>query len=128
MESSNTLNIRKTHFNWPTVIFMVIFHVASIAAFFFWSWPAIIVAVVLYFVGGMGIGMGYHRLFTHRGYNVPSAIEYFLLLCAAMALEGGPIQWVTTHRIHHAHTDKPGDPHTPRDGGWWAPVGGILSP
>ena len=43
-----------------------------------------------------------------------------------MTLEGGPIQWVVTHRIHHAHADQAGDPHTPRDGGWWAHMGWIL--
>ena len=70
--------------------------------------------------------MGFHRLLTHRGYRVPKAIEYFLIICGSLALEGGPIQWVTTHRIHHAHTDRDGDPHTPRDGGWWAHMGWIL--
>jgi stearoyl-CoA desaturase (delta-9 desaturase) len=43
-----------------------------------------------------------------------------------LALEGGAINWVVTHRIHHAHTDGPGDPHTPRDGGWWAHIGWML--
>ncbi|HEV8369362.1 MAG TPA: fatty acid desaturase [Pyrinomonadaceae bacterium] len=108
---------------------MVIFHIASIAALFFWSWPAVITAVLLYWIGGsLGIGMGYHRLLTHRGYKVPKGIEYFLVLCGTLALEGGPVQWVTTHRIHHAHTDKEGDPHSPRDGGWWAHIGWILTP
>jgi stearoyl-CoA desaturase (delta-9 desaturase) len=70
--------------------------------------------------------MGYHRLLTHRGYKVPKFVEYFLVTCATMSLEGGPIQWVTTHRIHHAHADREGDPHTPRHGGWWAHIGWIL--
>jgi stearoyl-CoA desaturase (delta-9 desaturase) len=113
--------------NWPTLVFLITFHLASVAALFFWSWPAIITAAVLYWVGGTGIGVGYHRLMTHRGYKVPKALEYFLILCGALALEGGPIRWATTHRIHHAHTDKHGDPHTPRDGRWWAHVGWILA-
>lgn len=113
--------------NWANVIFLVVAHVAAVAALFFWSWPAVITAVVLYWVGGsLGIGMGYHRLLTHRGYKVPKLVEYFLATCGTMALEGGPIQWVVTHRIHHAHADRPGDPHTPRDGGWWAHMGWIL--
>jgi stearoyl-CoA desaturase (delta-9 desaturase) len=41
-------------------------------------------------------------------------------------LEGGAVNWVVTHRIHHANTDEPGDPHTPRDGRWWAHMGWIL--
>ena len=113
--------------NWANVIFLVVMHLAAVAALFFWSWPAVITAVVLYWVGGsLGIGMGYHRLLTHRGYKVPKAVEYFLAICGTLALEGGPIQWVVTHRIHHAHTDRAGDPHTPRDGGWWAHMGWIL--
>lgn len=108
---------------------MVIFHALAIAAFFYWSWTAVITAVVLYWVAGsLGIGMGFHRLLTHRGYTVPKPVEYFLVLCGTLAIEGGPVQWVTTHRIHHAFTDKPGDPHTPREGRWWAHMGWILTP
>src|SRR5689334_14635106 len=113
--------------NWGTGIFLISAHLGSIAALFFWSWPALITALVLYWVGGsLGIGMGFHRLITHRGYKVPKFVEYFLVTCGTLALEGGPIQWVTTHRIHHAHTDRPGDPHTPRDGAWWAHIGWII--
>ncbi len=112
---------------WSNATFLVITHAATIAALFFWSWPAIVGAVILYWIAGsLGIGMGFHRLLTHRGYHVPKIVEYFLVTCGALALEGGPIQWVTTHRIHHAHTDKQGDPHTPRDGGWWAHIGWIV--
>jgi fatty-acid desaturase len=106
---------------------MIVSHSGAIMALFYWSWPAVVCAIVLYWVGGsLGIGMGYHRLLTHRGYRVPKAVEYFLVTCGTLAVEGSPIQWVTTHRIHHAHTDRVGDPHTPRDGGWWAHVGWIL--
>jgi len=113
--------------NWGTAVFLIVAHLAAIASLFFFSWPALITAVILYWVGGsLGIGMGFHRLITHRGYKVPKFVEYFLVTCGSLALEGGPIQWVTTHRIHHAHTDRMGDPHTPRDGGWWAHEGWIL--
>jgi sn-1 stearoyl-lipid 9-desaturase len=119
----------RTSVNWPTVLFLILFHAAGIAALFFWSWPGVITAIILSWVGGsLGIGMGWHRLMTHRGYKVGKVIEYFLVLCGSLALEGGPIQWATTHRIHHAHTDKEGDPHTPRDGRWWSHIGWILTP
>jgi stearoyl-CoA desaturase (delta-9 desaturase) len=71
--------------------------------------------------------MGYHRLLTHRGFKCPKWVEYFLTVCATLALEGGPIFWVATHRVHHQITDKPGDPHSPRDGGFWAHMGWILT-
>jgi stearoyl-CoA desaturase (delta-9 desaturase) len=126
--STTSASSKETDINWPTVVFLTIFHVASVLALFFWSWPAVITAVILYWIGSSGIGMGYHRLMTHRGYKVSKGLEYFLVFCGSLALEGGPIQWATTHRIHHAHTDKAGqDPHTPRDGRWWAHVGWILT-
>jgi stearoyl-CoA desaturase (delta-9 desaturase) len=118
---------RRKDFHWGNGTLVVITHVAAIAALFFWSWTAVITAVILYWLSGsLGIGMGFHRLLTHRGYKVPKIVEYFLVTCGTLAAEGGPVQWVVTHRIHHAHTDRPGDPHTPRDGGWWAHIGWVL--
>ena len=125
MQTSESKPIRKI--NWGNGIFLVVAHCAALAALFFWSWPGLITAAILYWIAGsLGIGMGIHRLITHRGYKVPKLVEYFLVTCGTLAIEGGPIQWVVTHRIHHAHTDQHGDPHTPRDGGWWAHIGWIL--
>jgi len=126
--SGKTVNLNKRGaIKWNTTIFMIIFHAAAVAALFMLSWKAVMVSVVLSWIGGsLGIGMGFHRLLTHRGYKTPKAVEYFLTVCGLLALEGGQINWVVTHRIHHANTDQPGDPHTPRDGGWWAHMGWIL--
>jgi len=127
---SNLKNDRtfKEPVNWITCIFLVIFHIGAIAAFFVFSWKALAVSVVLLYVAGsFGIGMGYHRLLTHRGYKTYKWVEYFLTLCGTLALEGGPFFWVATHRVHHQNTDKEGDPHSPRDGGFWAHMGWILT-
>jgi fatty-acid desaturase len=119
--------VKRDGANWITVVAFTIFHLGAIAAFFFFSWPAFITAVALYWISmSFGIGMGYHRLLTHRSYKVPKAIEYFLAICGTMALEGGPVFWVATHRIHHQFSDKEGDPHTPRDGRWWAHIIWML--
>ena len=119
---------RRRGINWTTTAAMIVFHAGAVAALFFWSWQALVVTLALWWVSGsLGIGMGYHRLLTHRGYKTPKAVEYFLTTCGALALEGGAINWVATHRIHHAHTEVPGvDPHTPRDGKWWSHIGWIL--
>ena len=58
--------------------------------------------------------------------SFPGPLEYFLALCGTLSLEGGPIFWVATHRIHHQYSDKPGDPHSPRDGAWWSHIGWLL--
>ena len=111
-----------------TTFFMGAFHIGAIAALFFFSWKAVIVAAVLWYISGsFGIGMGYHRLLTHRGYKTYKPIEYFLTFCGALALEGGPLFWVATHRVHHQNTDVEGDPHSPRDGGFWAHMGWIIT-
>jgi len=114
-------------FNWITTIAMVVFHLGAVAALFFFSWKGLFLAIALWWVAGSwGIGMGYHRLLTHRGYKAPKWLEYFLTTCATLALEGGPIFWVATHRVHHQLTDKEGDPHSPRDGKWWSHMGWII--
>jgi fatty-acid desaturase len=114
--------------NWTTAIAMGAFHVAAVAAFFFIDGGAILAAFILYFVAGMlGIGMSYHRLLTHRGYRTPLWVEYFLTICGTLALEGGPIFWVATHRVHHQRSDREGDPHSPREGTYWAHMGWILT-
>ncbi len=120
--------LRRDGINWTTSITMVLFHIAAVIALFMFSWQALAVTVVLWWVSGsLGIGMGFHRLLTHRGYKTPKAVEYFLTICGTLALEGGAIDWVATHRIHHSMTDQPGDPHTPRDGKWWSHMGWILT-
>jgi stearoyl-CoA desaturase (delta-9 desaturase) len=113
--------------NWITVGAIAAFHVGALAAFFFFSWERLVVALVLYVLAiNVGIGMCYHRLLTHRGYHVPKWVEYCMAICATLALEGGPIFWVSTHRVHHQLSDQEGDPHTPREGAWWAHTGWIF--
>ena len=114
--------------NWITAIAMTAFHVGAVGALFFIDYGAIAVAFVLYVISGsLGIGMAYHRLLTHRSYKTHKWVEYFLTLCGTLALEGGPIFWVATHRIHHQHSDHEGDPHSPREGTYWAHMGWIMT-
>jgi fatty-acid desaturase len=111
-----------------TMFVMVVFHIGAIAALFFFSWKAAALALFLWWVSGsLGIGMGYHRLLTHRGFKTYKWVEYFLTTCATLALEGGPAFWVAVHRVHHQNTDKEGDPHSPMDGGFWAHMGWIVT-
>jgi len=113
--------------NWVTTIALALFHIGALAALFFFNWKAIALAAFLYWICiSWGIGMGYHRLHTHRGYKIAKPLEYFLAVLGTMTLEGGPIFWVATHRIHHQRSDQPGDPHSPRDGAWWSHMGWII--
>jgi stearoyl-CoA desaturase (delta-9 desaturase) len=110
-----------------TTLVLVWFHVMAVAALFMFSWRNLIVALLLHWVAvGLGISMGYHRLHTHRGFKTYKWFEYVLAICGTLTLEGGPIFWVATHRLHHQYSDRPEDPHTPRVSGFWAHIGWIL--
>ena len=91
-----------------------------------------IVATVLYvFAVDAGIGMGYHRLLVHRGYQVPKAVEYFLAVCGTLALEGGPMVWVCGSPSH-AQEPRPGRSHDSYDHplilNSWEERPGLCSP
>ena len=113
--------------NWTTTSFMLLFHAGAVGALFMFSWKAVVVAAVCYFFAiNVGIGMGYHRLLTHRGYKTPKWVESFLAVCGTLSLEGGPVFWVSTHRVHHQHSDSEGDPRVPSDSTSWAHMGWIM--
>ncbi|GIU81248.1 MAG: acyl-CoA desaturase [Acidobacteria bacterium] len=113
--------------NWSTVIAVGIFHLLAVVSLFFFSWQNLLIAGVLFWVSGsLGIGLGYHRLLTHRGFKTPKWFEYFLTLCGMLALQSGAISWVTTHRLHHAFTETEKDPHTVTKGLYWAHIGWIF--
>jgi stearoyl-CoA desaturase (delta-9 desaturase) len=119
--------LRDKGLNWPTIIVLVILHAGAIAALFMFSWANLAVTLfLLWFATGLGISMGYHRLHTHRSYQVPRALEYLFAVCGALTFEGGPIFWVATHRVHHQRSDRPGDPHSPREGAWWSHMVWML--
>ncbi len=126
-DSRSLTQSRSGRFNCNFAFWIATFHFGAIAAFFFFSWSALAVTAVLWVLGqNVGIGMSYHRLLTHRGYTTPKWVEYIMAVCGTLALQGGPIYWVAVHRLHHQLTDRPGDPHSPRDGKWWSHTGWIL--
>jgi fatty-acid desaturase len=115
-------------FDWVNVAYFGFIHALAIAAFWTFSWRGLIVALVLNWVGAsLGIGVTYHRLLTHRGYQVAKPLEYLGTLCGMLASEGGAITWVAMHRYHHVLSDRPKrDLHTPKDGFWWSHLGWIV--
>src|ERR1700687_1330034 len=106
---------------------LIWFHIQAVVALFEFSWPRLFVALTLSWMSvGLGISMGYHRLHTHRGFKTFKLFEYFLAVCGTLTLEGGPLFWVATHRLHHQYSDQAEDPHTPRVNGFWAHIGWII--
>ena len=70
--------------------------------------------------GGLGITLCFHRLLTHGSFQTYRPVRWLLTLFGTFSGEGSAITWVANHRKHHAHSDKPGDPHSPHDGPWWS--------
>ena len=77
------------------------------------GWSDLIVFAIMYVVTGLGITVGFHRLFTHRSFKTGKAVRAVLAVLGSAAIEGPVISWVADHRKHHAFSDKPGDPHSP---------------
>lgn len=119
----------KLRLDWTIILFMAAIHIVALLAFLpgNFSWTAVGLAVFLHWVtGGLGITLGFHRLVTHRSFEAPKWLEYFLVFCGTLACQGGPIDWVGMHRIHHLHSDHDGDPHDSNQGFWWSHMGWML--
>jgi stearoyl-CoA desaturase (delta-9 desaturase) len=111
--------------DYGTAIGLAVIHIGALAALLpaLFSWQAVGVMLLMFWIaGGLGITLGFHRLLTHRGFTVPRPVEYLLALFGTLAVQGGPIDWVATHRKHHAFVDADGDPHDSNRGMGWAHV------
>jgi sn-2 palmitoyl-lipid 9-desaturase len=116
--------------SWINVFFFGSIHAAALLAPWFFSWSALGTMVLLHWLfGGIGICLGYHRLLTHRSFQVPKWLEYSIALLGALAMQGGPVFWVGGHRQHHLHTeDWDKDPYSAKRGFWWSHMLWILYP
>ncbi|MBD2744266.1 acyl-CoA desaturase [Coleofasciculus sp. FACHB-1120] len=115
--------------DWVIIIYMAGLHIAALFALLpsNFSWAAVGVAVFFHWVtGGLGITLGFHRLVTHRSFQTPKWLEYFFVLCGTLSCQGGPINWIGIHRLHHLHSDENLDPHDSNKGFWWSHMGWML--
>ncbi len=125
----NVLEFEKpnTGLNWKNVTIIASFHLLAIPALFTFSWQNVAALIVgNWIVGSLGVGLGWHRLLTHRGFKAPKWLEYTLSIFATMSIQDSPDKWVATHRIHHAFTETDKDPHSTKLGFWWAQMGWIV--
>ncbi len=127
------------------MLVLSILPLAGIAAAMYGLWGTAVSAVdVGLFIGfyvltGLGITVGFHRLLTHQSFRAPTAVRVFFAIAGSMAVQGAVIDWVATHRRHHAYSDRPGDPHSPHidmQGGrmglikglWYGHMGWLFAP
>lgn len=118
---------------WEYAIVLGAVHVIALYAFlpfsfsYLFSWSGVILAIAGHFLFGMfGITIGYHRLLTHRGFTCPKWLEHSLALLGICNLQDSPARWVAIHRMHHQHSDKQPDPHSPLVSFLWGHVGWVI--
>lgn len=113
--------------NWTHSFLVASLHVCGLLGL--WYWPRrvdLALFLGLYLATTFAIGIGYHRLLTHRGFASPRWLRLILAWTGAAALQGGPARWAAIHRRHHQMADKGGDPHSPLMGFFHAHVGWIV--
>jgi stearoyl-CoA desaturase (delta-9 desaturase) len=115
------------------VVTTVPFGLLGVAAWLAWGgalrWPDLVALAVTYLLCGLGITVGFHRLFTHRSFKTSPAMRALFAALGSAAIEGPVIEWVANHRKHHRYSDRPGDPHSPHVGhatGWRGALGGLF--
>lgn len=116
--------------NWSRTAGLVSIHLLALLSPWFFSWDALGVAILMHWLcGSIGICLGYHRLLTHRSLQTPKWVEYIIVTIGALALQGGPLFWVATHRMHHAFTeDNERDPYSSNRGFWWSHMLWLVFP
>jgi stearoyl-CoA desaturase (Delta-9 desaturase) len=95
----------------------------------FLRWSDAIVFAIMYVSTGLGVTVGFHRLFTHRSFKTSKAGRAVFAVLGSAAIEGPVISWVADHRKHHTFSDQEGDPHSPHvghEGGWRGALKGLL--
>jgi stearoyl-CoA desaturase (delta-9 desaturase) len=114
---------------WEYVIPVIGFHLLiplAFTSYFFSWWGVLFLPIGNYIFTSMGIGAGYHRLLTHRGFDCPKWFEYLLATLGVCSLQDSPARWVLVHRVHHQHSDHQPDPHTPKVSAFWSHMGWLF--
>ena len=127
MQNIIALEQSRQNINWKNLSIVTTFHLLAIPALFMFSWENVAAMLIgNWIVGSLGVGLGYHRLLTHRSFKAPKWLEYTLTVFGTMSIQDDAPKWVATHRIHHKFVETERDPHSTRPGFWWAQIGWVL--
>ncbi|WP_051110614.1 acyl-CoA desaturase [Longispora albida] len=115
---------------WAVVVLPFVALLAAVPIAWGWGlgWADIAIAVVMYFLAGFGITIGFHRYLTHGSFKAQRWLRVALAVAGSMAIQGSPTQWVADHRRHHQYSDLEGDPHSPWRYGptFWGLMKGLF--
>jgi stearoyl-CoA desaturase (delta-9 desaturase) len=129
LEAAQRKGWRRIYFNALSIPYWGV-HILAIVgvAITGFSWWGLLLALGLYVPRMFFVCAAYHRYFSHRSYKTSRWFQFLLGLGATFTAQKGPLWWAAHHRIHHKHSDQPGDLHSVvQSGFWWAHHGWILS-
>jgi stearoyl-CoA desaturase (delta-9 desaturase) len=115
--------------SWATVLTGILVPLAGLGAgvalawrYGLFGWADLGLLLGMYMLAMLGVTVGFHRLFTHRSFETVRPVQFVLGVLGSMTFQGPLLEWVGRHRIHHQHSDRDGDPHSPhapRRRGFW---------
>lgn len=119
-EAFSRANIFRTRKNWISLMsWAMVLCTLPFLYFFlfqFFSWPVFAIALVYGFVIMSTHGtIWYHRYSTHRAYTFSHPIWRFITQNLVVKTFPEEI-YVVSHHVHHALSDKPGDPYNAKGG------------
>lgn len=71
------------------------------------------VFLLAYLVNMLMITVGYHRGLAHEAVEMHPGLRRFVVVAGNWITGLDPKAWVVMHRMHHAYSDTPKDPHSP---------------
>jgi len=110
------------------IIWMALVHILAFVGLWYFTWENFFLMVFCNFLTGcLGITLCFHRLLTHRSYQVPKWLERVLATFGTLALQGSPVEWISHHRMHHSGSDTPKDPHDATRGFYYSHWGWLFN-
>ena len=130
---TNTYKTEKAPINWPVTLVLGLTFLAAVTVVPWYgfvhgfSTAAWVFFAIFLVTSGIGIGSGYHRLWSHRAYEASAVMRVYLAIVGGMALQNSIIVWCIRHRFHHRDVDdNDKDPYSIGRGFWFAHIGWML--
>jgi stearoyl-CoA desaturase (Delta-9 desaturase) len=118
--------------DWVNILFFAVTTLAGIIAaplyVYYYGLSSAELALFLFYFGatGLGITVGYHRLFAHATFKTNRMVRFILLFFGAAAFEQSALRWSAQHYDHHRYVDTDRDPYSIRKGFFYAHIGWLI--
>ena len=128
----NVLKNMISKYDLPILFSLILLPLASITVLPFYIyyngvvWQEPVIFIISWFLAGMGITIGYHRLFAHKSFKTYPLVEWFLMIFGSMALQNTILNWCSDHRRHHKKLDTKDDPYSITEGFLHAHIGWVV--